>query len=78
MKIRPKLLQEYLQSRNLSAEQFAEDTGINLTDVELLLGGHAVDVRPATLFVFYFGSDKAQVLIDWLGMGIKNPLAKEV
>ena len=78
MKIKTKLLQEYLQEKNLTVEQLAEDIEISVADLTALLNGEAVDVRPASLFINYFGANKAQEIIDWVAIGKKNPLENDI
>jgi len=76
MIIKPKMLREYLQGNKLSAERFADELEVKVTEVEKLLNGESVGLKTAVLFIYYFGADKSQHVIDWDGMGIKNPLAK--
>ena len=63
MKVKPILLQEYLDQTEMSAEK--------------LLSGEAVSKKTALEFIEYFGADKAQELIDWDAIGKQNPLACE-
>ena len=78
MKIIPKVLLGYLQENKITAERFADELEVKMSEVEKLLNGDSVEYKTAVLFIYYFGADKAQHIIDWNGMGIKNPLAKEV
>lgn len=78
MKIKTQLLREYLGKKKLSVEELADDMETSVAELEKLLNGEAVDVKAATLFIFYFGADEAQKFIDWEAIGKKNPLANEI
>jgi transcriptional regulator with XRE-family HTH domain len=78
MKIKTQMLLDYLAENKMSVEEFAAETGMSVEDIQKLLNGEAIEVRPASLFVHYVGADKAQKMIDWEAIGKKNPLANEI
>ena len=78
MIIKPNLLRDYLQEKQLSAEFFADELDIAMFEVEKLLNGEVVGIKTANLFIHHFGADKAQHFIDWETLGKKNPLANEL
>ena len=78
MKIKTKMLQDYLQEKNLTIEQLADDIQIGVAELTKLLNGESVEIQSASLFIHHFGADKAQSFIDWVAIGKKNPLASEL
>lgn len=77
MKVKPILLQEYLDQTEMSAEKLSNALDVDVSEVEKLLSGEAVSKKTALEFIEYFGADKAQELIDWDAIGKQNPLACE-
>lgn len=78
MKIKKQLLQNFLNNKNMSADDLAQEMEINVIEIKKLLCGEQVDERTAFSFIKYFGADEAQHFIDWEAIGKKNPLQDEV
>lgn len=78
MIIIPELLLEYLNSKKLTPEKFAEIIAVPTGEIEKLLAGQAVERPIAKKFVFYFGAYKAQFFVDWNAIGKTNPLIDDL
>lgn len=78
MKVKITLLKKYMKQKGMSAEKLASAMDVNISEIEKLLDGKAVDEDTTLEFIEYFGADKAQELIDWEAIGKQNPLACEV
>ena len=77
MKVKKELLLQVLKERAMTCGDLARETGISAGEIERLLSGEAVDEPTARRFIYYFGADEAQGLIDWEAIGKKNPLADD-
>ncbi|MCL2798511.1 MAG: hypothetical protein FWD58_10790 [Firmicutes bacterium] len=75
MKIKPQLLKEFLEKKKMSVAGFACELEVDVSEIEILLNGEAVEVETARKFIYYVTADEAQHLIDWEALGIENPLA---
>lgn len=78
MKVKPQLLQDYLEQKKLSEEEFAKKLGIGIEDVRRMLCGDKVGFNTARKFIRFFTPEKAQHLIDWEAIGVRNPLSEDV
>lgn len=61
----------------MTVTDFARLIDVDVTEIEKLLNGEAVDEPTARKFIYFFGADKAQHFIDWVAIGKINPLASE-
>ncbi|MDR0850768.1 MAG: hypothetical protein LBN07_04850 [Christensenellaceae bacterium] len=77
MKIKIQLLQAFLKERKITALDLAKEMEVDVSEIEKLLKGEAVDEKAAHKFIYYFGADEAQHFIDWEAIGKKNPLINE-
>lgn len=75
MKVKTKMLQAFLQTKGMTKEVFAEEIEVNLSEVEKMLNGEAVDEKTARKFIYYLGAGEAQRFIDWKAIGKTNPFA---
>lgn len=78
MKIKKKVLQEYLDKFKMTAAAFAQEIGVETAEVEKMLNDNAVEEKTARLFINYFGAEEARHFIDWEAMNKKDPFADEV
>jgi len=76
MKIKVKLLQQFMTKKKMSAADLAEEMEVDISEVEKLLNGEAIDKKTAQKFIRYFGVDKAVDLIDWNAIGRENPFVQ--
>ncbi len=77
MIVKAQKLQALLDKRGLTRKDFADKLGVDVTEVDKMLGGEAVGYDTARKFVYYLKADRAQHLIDWDKLGVDNPLAKD-
>lgn len=77
MKIKVTKFLEYLNKIKMTVYGFAQETEIDISEIEKLLNGDAVDEHTARKFVMYLGADVAQGFIDWKAIGKVNPFACE-
>ena len=75
MKVKTKLLRNYLKRKGMSNDELARAMGVSVAEVIKMLEGKAVGVNTARHFIRYFTADEAQRLIDWEAIGKENPLA---
>lgn len=73
MKIKKELLQAFLDKYSISAAILAREMSLNQAEMEKLLNGETVNEETARRFVYYFGADEAEKMIDWSAMGKENP-----
>ena len=73
MKVKPELLQAFMQKYELSAAILAREMGVAVGEVEKLLDGTAVGEETARRFIYSFGADEAVKMIDWAAIGKQNP-----
>jgi len=77
MKVKVKLLQNFLDRAAMTAADLAREIGLIAPEIETLLRGEAVGRTTAAAVVDYFGVDYSTYLIDWDAMGRPDPLACE-
>ena len=73
MKIKTKVLQEYMQSKEMTVTDLAREMAVDVVEIEKLLNGQAVSEEIARSFIFYFGANAALLFIDWEAMNKENP-----
>ena len=78
MKVRRKLLLQIMEETAMNNEMLARNIGVDVSEIKMLFAGEAVGIKTARKFIYYFGADDAQRLIDWEAIGKKNPLADEI
>ena len=69
-------LRSYLESENLTAQDFARRLGVEQSEADKLLAGERVGYDTARKFVYYFRGVIAPHYIDW-ATEAENPLAEE-
>lgn len=74
MIVKGKKLSKLLQERKLTRETFADKLGVDVSEVDKMLSGIAVEYETARKFVYFLTANCAQYYIDWQAMGKKNPL----
>lgn len=77
MIVKAQKLQALLDKRGLTRKDFADKLGVDVTEVDKMLGGERIGYDTARKFVYYLKADRAQHLIDWDKLGVENPLAKD-
>jgi len=70
-------LRSYLESENLTAQDFARRLGVERGEGEKLLSGERVGYDTARKFIYYFNGVIAQHYIDWDATKKENPLSEE-
>ena len=58
-------LRSYLESENLTAQDFARRLGVEQSEADKLLAGERVGYDTARKFIYYFNGVIAQHYIDW-------------
>lgn len=77
MIIKGQKLQALLDKRGMTHEDFAIKLGVDESEVAKMFKGEEISYETARKFVYYFKAGRAQHLIDWNKLGIKNSLAKD-
>ena len=75
MKVKVKRLLSLMDKRGMTSADLAREMEVELSEVEKLLNGEAVDEPTARKFIYYLGADEAQRLVDWEAIDKENPLA---
>lgn len=70
-------LRSYLESENLTAQDFARRLGVEQSEVDKLLAGERVGYDTARKFIYYFNGVIAQHYIDWDATKKENPLLED-
>ena len=70
-------LRFYLESENLTSQDFARRLNVEQSEADKLLAGERVGYDTARKFVYYFRGVIAQHYIDWDATEAENPLAEE-
>lgn len=78
MIVKKEKLQSYLDERKLTKEEFARRLGVTVAEVDKMLSGEPVGYDTAKRFIYYLKAHRAQHLVDWEAIGVKNPLAEEI
>jgi len=73
MKIKTKVLHEYMQSKEMTVTDLAKEMEVDAAEIEKLLNGESVSEDVARSFIFYFGANEALSFIDWEAMSKENP-----
>lgn len=78
MIVKKEKLQAYLDERKLTRADFAKKLGVEVTEVDKMLSGEPVGYDTGKRFIYYLKAHRAQHLVDWKAIGVKNPLAEEI
>lgn len=70
-------LRSYLESENLTAQDFARRLGVEQSEADKLLSGERVGYDTARKFIYYFNGVIAQHYIDWDATEKENPLSED-
>lgn len=70
-------LRSYLESENLTAQDFARRLGVEQSEADKLLSGERVGYDTARKFIYYFNGVIAQHYIDWDATKKENPLLED-
>ncbi len=70
-------LRSYLESENLTAQDFARRLGVEQSEADKLLAGERVGYDTARKFIYYFNGVIAQHYIDWDATKKENPLLED-
>lgn len=74
MLVKKEKLKSFMETKNLSKEQFAEILNVETGEIEKMLNGEAVGLDTSRKFIRFFKAEVAQHYIDWKAMNIENPL----
>lgn len=77
MIVKKEKLQSYLDERKLTRAEFANKLKVGVTEVDKMLSGEPVGYDTARKFIYYLKAERAQHLVDWEAIGVKNPLTEE-
>ena len=77
MVVNKEKLRSYLESENLTVQDFARRLNIEQREADKLLAGERVGYDTARKFIYYFRGVIAQHYIDWEATEAENPLAEE-
>lgn len=70
---------ELLEMRKMNITYLAKTLGISKQYLSQVLSGHKkLSFNRTKQMIELFGADNISFVIDWDGMGIKNPLARPV
>lgn len=78
MIVKKEKLQAYLDERKLTRAEFADKLGVAVSEVDKMLSGEPVGYETAKRFIYYLKAHRAQHLVDWEAIGVKNPLTEEI
>lgn len=78
MIVKKEKLQAYLDERKLTRADFAKKLGVEVTEVDKMLSGESVGYDTGKRFIYYLKAHRAQHLVDWKAIGVKNPLSEEI
>lgn len=77
MVIKKEKLRTYLDKQCISKEEFAEELGVEISEVDKMLNGENVGYETSKKFIYYMKATRAQKFINWKETGVKNPLTKK-
>lgn len=76
MIVKAQKLQAFLDKCGFTRKDFADKLGVDVIEVDKMLGGERIGYDTARKFVCFLKADRAQYLIDWDKLSIENPLAQ--
>jgi len=79
MRLQRRRMLELLQIRKMSAATLAAALGVSKQFIsQVLSGGKKLSLKRSRQVIELFGADDIAFVIDWDGMGIKNPFTGAV
>lgn len=69
-------LRKFLSNQNWSAQRFADELGVELSEVEKMLNGEYIGVDTSRKFIMYFKLPIVLTYIDFEKTGVENPFAE--
>ncbi len=69
-------LKKFLANQGWSAQRFADELGVELSEVEKMLKGEYIGVDTARKFIMYFKIPLVLAYIDFDKTGVENPFAE--